>query len=123
MKSRIFLGMILLVGLITGCYKDIVLPPDPNAPPQNVSFSGDLQPIFTSKCATSSCHDGGHKPLLTAGNSYNALMSGGYVNTTIPTESTLYKVLNSGSMPPTGKLPSAEIQMVLDWIKIGAPNN
>jgi len=123
MKSMIFLAMILLVSLITGCYYDIVLPPDPNAPPQNVSFSGDLQPIFDTKCATTGCHDGAHAPNLTAEESYNALMSGGFVNTTIPTESILYQVLQQGSMPPTGKLPSSDIQMVLDWIKMGAPNN
>src|SRR5436189_515746 len=123
MKSKILLTMILLVGLITGCYYDIVLPPDPNAPPQNVSFSGDLQPIFNTNCTSSSCHGGGHQPTLTPEESYNSIMSGGFVNVAIPTESILYQELQGGSMPPTGKLPSAQIQMVLDWIKIGAPNN
>ena len=123
MKSMIILGMVLLVALITGCYYDIVLPPDPNAPAQNVSFSGDLQPIFDANCSSSGCHGGAHEPLLTDGESYNSIMSGGFVNVAIPTESILYKVLQSGEMPPTGKLPSADIQLVLDWIKIGAPNN
>jgi hypothetical protein len=124
MKSNILLAVvILLVGLTTGCYYDIVKPADPNAPPQNVSFSGDLQPIFDASCATSGCHDGAHEPTLTPEESYNSLMSGGFVNTAIATESTLYKELASGSMPPTGKLPPDQIQMVLDWVKIGAPNN
>ncbi|MDH7462096.1 cytochrome c [Chitinophagaceae bacterium 26-R-25] len=114
----------LIMALTTGCYYDVITPPDPNAPPQNVSFSNDLQPIFNTSCATPGCHgDGGHNPTLTADKSYNALMSGGFVNTTIPTESILYKEINSGLMPPTGKLPQVQIQMVLDWIKIGAPNN
>src|SRR6187549_1527284 len=115
MKSKILLAMILLVSLITGCYYDIELPPDPNAPPQNVSFSGDLQPIFDANCASSGCHGGAHAPTLTPEESYNSLMSGGFVNTAIPAESILYKELNGGSMPPTGKLPSKDIQMVLDW--------
>jgi hypothetical protein len=56
MKSKILLAMmILLVGLVTGCYYDIVLPADPNAPPQDVSFSGDLQPIFDANCSSSGC--------------------------------------------------------------------
>jgi hypothetical protein len=37
--------MVMLV-LIQGCYYDIVQPIDPNKPPEFVSFSGDLQPIF-----------------------------------------------------------------------------
>ncbi|HEX5152972.1 MAG TPA: hypothetical protein VFW07_16090 [Parafilimonas sp.] len=123
MKLKILLLAILLVGLVTGCYYDVIKPADPNAPPQQVSYSGDLQPIWTDNCTTSGCHDGAHDPLLTPEDSYNALMSGGFVNTAIPNESTLYQVLSGGSMPPTGKLPSSDIQMVLDWIKNGAPNN
>ena len=123
MKSKILLTMILLVGLISGCYYDIVLPADPNAPPQDVSFSGDLQPIFDANCSSSGCHGGGHEPTLTPDESYNSIISGGFVNKAVPTESILYQELNSGSMPPTGKLPSSDIQMVLDWIKTGAPNN
>jgi hypothetical protein len=123
MKLKILSVIILLAGLMTGCYYDIVTPPDPNAPPQAVSYSGDLQPIWDQNCTKSGCHDGAHDPLLTPAESYNAIMAGGFVNTAIPTESILYQVLQGGSMPPTGKLPSADIQMVLDWIKNGAPNN
>src|SRR5678815_5686826 len=122
MKSKIFLVIILLFALITGCY-DVVKPADPNAPPQQVSYSGDLQPIWDDNCTTSGCHDGAHDPLLTPNESYNSLMSGGFVNTAIPTESIIYQVLKDGAMPPTGKLPSSDIQLVLDWIKTGAPNN
>jgi hypothetical protein len=115
---------VLIIAMTTGCYYDVITPPDPNAPPQNVSFSNDLQPIFNSNCATTGCHAvGGHQPTLTADQSYNSLMSGGFVNTIIPTESILYTELNNGLMPPTGKLPQIQIQQVLDWIKIGAPNN
>jgi hypothetical protein len=124
MKVKIFLAVIFLVCVIAGCYYDVVKPEDPNKPPQNVSFSGDLQPIFDASCTASGCHDpGSHQPTLTPEDSYSSLTSGGFVNTTIPTESILYKELASGAMPTTGKLPSSQIQMVLDWIKIGAPNN
>jgi len=124
MKVKIFLVMILLGGFSAGCYYDIVKPADPNAPPQNVSYSGDLQPIFDANCTASGCHGAdSHVPILLAEESYNSLMAGGFVNTQIPTESILYKELASGAMPTTGKLPSSQIQMVLDWIKLGAPNN
>jgi len=124
MKVKIFLSVVLLGGFVAGCYYDVVKPIDPNKPPQNVSFSGDLQPIFDASCTASGCHDAGsHQPTLTPEESFSSLTSGGFVNTTIPTESILYKELESGAMPTTGKLPSSQIQMVLDWIKIGAPNN
>jgi len=123
MKSKIFFALVLLIGLTTGCHYDVVAPADPNAPPQDVSYSADLQPIWDANCTSSGCHGGGHNPLLTSGESYNAIIDGGYVNTATPTESVLYKVLNQGSMPPTGKLPSSDIQKVLDWIRNGAPNN
>lgn len=126
MKSRIIIlaTAILLVGL-AGCYKDIISPgQDPTAPPQAVSFSGDLVPIFTASCALSGCHDGvAHKPDLRADNAFTAIISGGYVNTVIPANSIIYGEVKSGSMPPTGALKPSDIQKILDWIRNGAPNN
>ena len=128
MKSKIVL--LFIIGLITtalsGCYKDVLSPgKDPNAPPQQVSFSGDLIPIFAANCTTSGCHDGvpGHKPSLTAANAYNAITSGGYINTIVPTSSIIYGEVKSGSMPPTGALKATDVQKILDWIRLGAPNN
>ena len=114
--------MVMVVSML-GCYYDIVEPFDPDKPPEFVSFSGDLQPIFDKSCTTSGCHDGGHDPNLLPEFSYNAIINGGFVNLVVPDQSILYKVLQTGSMPPTGKLPPDEIQQVLDWVKLGAPNN
>ncbi|MDP9229270.1 MAG: cytochrome c [Bacteroidota bacterium] len=128
MKPKILIRMaiVVLVTGFTGCYKDILSPgQDPTAPPQAVSFSGDLVPLFETNCATSGCHDGvpGHKPSLTAANAYNAITSGGYINTIVPGNSIIYGAVKSGSMPPSGALKPADIQKILDWIRNGAPNN
>jgi len=123
MNLKIFSIMVVLGTVMAGCYYDVVQPIDPNKPPEFVSFSGDLQPIFDKNCNTSGCHDGAHSPNLLPEVSYNELVTGGFVNTAIPEKSTLYTVLQGGTMPPTGKLPPDEIQQVLDWIKLGAPNN
>ena len=128
MKSRIILSSLigLLVIIATGCYKDILDPgQDPSAPPQAVSFSGDLVPLFEANCATSGCHDAvpAHRPSLTAANAFNAIISGGYVNTLVPASSVLYGEIKSGSMPPTGALKASDAQKILDWIRNGAPNN
>lgn len=128
MRSRIVLLLIagLMVTSFSGCYKDIISPgQDPNAPPQNISFSGDLLPIFQANCATSGCHDAvpNHNPSLTPANAYKAITGGGYINTLVPSSSILYGEVKGGAMPPTGALKSTDVQKILDWIRNGAPNN
>lgn len=126
-KSGICLVIFSMLTLVfSGCYKDIISPgSDPNGPPQFVSFSGDLIPIFNLNCNSTGCHDAvpAHAPSLVPDKAYNALMSGGYVNTAVPDQSTIYVVCKSGSMPPTGGLKSSDTQKILDWIRNGAPNN
>ena len=129
MKPKLILCLALattLLVLTPGCYKDVISPgSDPNGPPQFVSFSGDLIPIFSRDCNMSGCHDAtpAHKPSLVPDKAYTSLMSGGYVNTAVPNQSTIYVVLQTGAMPPTGALNVKEQQLVLDWIRNGAPNN
>jgi len=127
MKSKILilLSGIALATALTGCYKDIISPgQDPNGPPQYVSFSGDLVPLFSADCALSGCHDGtAHNPDLRPPKAYDALINGGYVNTVVPTSSIIYGEVKSGSMPPTGALKATDVQKILDWIRNGAPNN
>jgi hypothetical protein len=128
MKSKIIiwmLGVMVFTGM-SGCYKDVQYPgPDPNAPPENVSFSTTLVPLFVKNCSTSGCHDAipSHKPSLTADNAFSSIKNGGYVNTIVPTNSTIYNMIKSGEMPPAGPLKSADCQKLLDWIRNGAPNN
>jgi len=127
MKLKIKILMIAFIASVafSGCYKDVLSPgQDPNAPPQYVSFSGDLQPIFTANCALSGCHDGAsHNPDLREGTSYNAITSKWFINTLVPSNSILYGVIKSGEMPPSGALKASDAQRVLDWVRNGAPNN
>lgn len=126
MKLAIICIMIMLVAFTSGCYRDVISPgSDPNGPPQNVSFSGDLVPMFTKNCASAGCHDAlpAHKPSLVAANAFSAITSGGYINTSVPASSPLYLAVKSGEMPPTGGLKASDAQKILDWIRNGAPNN
>jgi hypothetical protein len=109
-----------------GCYKDVIHPgSDPDGPPMQVSFSGDLVPIFEKNCSKSGCHDGipTKKPSLTPEKAYSALMGGGYVNPIAPDQSGIYMSVKSNSMPVGGSLTTIEKKMILDWIRNGAPNN
>jgi hypothetical protein len=124
MKRLLIFGSLLLfvtVGL-TSCYKDVILPKVATTkPPQFVSFSNDLQPVFTTNCALSGCHvKGGQTPYLTPDISYQQLL-GGYVNTIKPEQSELYIMIN-GNMQV--HIPdAADRQRIYDWIRNGAPNN
>jgi hypothetical protein len=118
--------LVVIAVAFIGCYRDVINPgTDPNGPPQNVSFSGDVAPIFVKNCALSGCHDAvpAHKPALTADKVFNSLTTGGYVNTLVPAESKIYMIIKGGAMPPSGALKSGDVQKVLDWIRNGALNN
>jgi hypothetical protein len=125
-KILIYIGVVFMMGFgLAGCYKDVILPDtvaDPDGPPQAVSFATDIAPMVNSKCALSGCHvSGSHKPYMATGLSYQEIVNGGFVNTVIPKESTIYKMIN-GEMREY--IPSAaDRQKIYDWIRNGAPNN
>ena len=91
------------------------------------SFAADVLPILNAKC--SMCHGtfGGWD-----GSSYEAVMTtGDNAPVVIPgdAEGSLFtlKLLGTMSegtiMPPGGKLPDDEIQVIMDWIAAGAEDN
>lgn len=127
MKSKIlYTGLVLLVTVgLSSCYKDVILPEaaiDPDGPPMAVSFNTDIKPMLNTKCALGGCHvTGAHKPYMLTDISYNQIVNGGFVNTTVPKESILYQRIN-GDMKEY--IPSAvDRQKVYDWIRTGAQNN
>lgn len=125
-RVLILFGLILTLGLfLTSCYKDVILPEaavDPDGPPQPVSYSTELAPLFNSNCALSGCHvEGDHKPYMNTGISYQQIVNGGFINTDLPKTSILYIQIN-GDMRE--HIPSAkDRQKVYDWIRNGAHNN
>jgi hypothetical protein len=125
-RILIYIGLLIGLGVsFVSCYKDILIPPIPpnsEGPPQYVSYSAELAPLFNSNCALSGCHlAGGHHPYLNTEVSYNELVNGGFVNTVVPKESILYIQINSNMQQ---YIPNAsDRQKVYDWIRNGAPNN
>ena len=111
--------MIFLV-CASSCYNDEVLPVevDPITEPQ--SYELNIQPFFDANCVT--CHKGSIPPNLSASESYNALITGSYINTATPENSLLYtKIAIGGSMEPYAT--PEERAMVLAWIEQGAQDN
>ncbi len=104
----------------TGCYRDKeeILYPGSTAAVDcvtiNAKFSTDIYPLISSKCATSGCHD--------------ATASGGlifqnYNQINAKKDRINIRALVEKSMPPTGPLPSADINKIKCWIDGGALNN
>ena len=111
--------LLALVALWSCEYEKIV----PEVPPVNdsVSYAADIQPIWNSGCT--GCHGVGlTAPDLTAANSYNSLVNGGYINVADPASSGIYTcMISGGSMSQYTN--AAEAALVLQWIQQGAKNN
>lgn len=90
--------------------------------PDTVSFKTHLVPLFEQGCNASVCHGGSADPDLRPDNAYNSLISGGYVDTDDPGQSSLYtSLLRGGSMEQYADPGDAEL--ILRWIEQGAQNN
>lgn len=109
-------------------------PPDPSATFQRVQTE-----IFTSSCALSGCHSGASPKQgmnLSAGNAYSNIVGVRAVESTRlriapgdPDASYLVSkvkgdaTITGSRMPFGGALPPARIQLLVDWVRRGAPND
>ena len=127
-KIKIKLAVILpvlAVSIFTSCYRDATVPQVAPEVTKDISFSGDVLPIFSSNCI--SCHkSGGQAPDLTSANAYSVLTAGTLLNLSAPSSSVLYLRMaglgGSAVMPPSGA-NAGNAATVLAWIKQGAKNN
>ena len=128
-RLSLFAVLFFLAAAWTSCEKDYNYVAPPATGP--MSFSADIQPIFTANCSLGGCHDGdNYDPDLRAGFSYTAMMNiTGCINTATPESSDLYVRINAqagdpGFMPDGGnRLTQADINKVLLWIQQGALDN
>ena len=119
MSIGVALGALLF---LNACYWDN--PPEPiPIDPEMVSFRTHIIPIFNKSCNSAGCHDDSHDPDLREDKAWQSLHSGGYVNTTFPEESGIYRSVVNGGMPPVGTLSDTEIELILAWVKKGGYND
>lgn len=110
------------------------LVPSPTAAPtatatvatSDVSFSRNVLPIFTQVCVK--CHGGEKTQHGLSLKTYDDVMAGsenGYVIVPgDPVNSVLIDLITKGKMPKQGpRLLPAEIKLITEWVKDGAPNN
>lgn len=75
------------------------------------ALSSDIMPIISSNCAISGCHNGSQSPNLS--NAANVKSNASRIRAEV----------NAGTMPPSGKLPANQINLITCWVADGAPNN
>lgn len=123
--KKSFLRLLFLSGamvtMLTSCEYDYIVPtpPEPVIVGDTISYVQDIQPIFNAKC--NSCH-ASVPPVLTAGVSYNNLITGNYVVTGSPASSELYIVCKPGGSMAS-YTSSEHLKLISRWITAGAKNN
>lgn len=95
-------------------------------PQAGISYSKDVYPILESRCGK--CHMGSFTSENLNMETYDSLMAGSQNGAVIVAgnakESLLARKILKGEMPKRGtKLTSAQVQIIIDWINTGAPNN
>lgn len=119
-KSQVLIaaGVILFLIFTNSCEK-VVFEPIEIELPDTISYSLEIQPIFDDNCI--SCHGGSINPELNADVSYSNLFEGGYIDTVNAEGSELIEKLYEGAHDSRASL--TEKQLILEWIKNGAPDN
>jgi hypothetical protein len=143
MRSRpIFIASLLLLGTV-GC-GELKSPTDPlgGQPPPDptATFTRVQSEVFTPSCATLACHDPlgqQSQMVLTAGRAYANIVGVSSVEMPQlqrvapgdPTNSYLYRKITgagiTGDRMPLNQPPLSDAQLALvrDWIRRGAPND
>ncbi|MFM8728064.1 MAG: c-type cytochrome domain-containing protein, partial [Planctomycetaceae bacterium] len=123
---RSFICAVVLVSACLGLSCPGVRAQDqsPAAPEAIRHFELQIRPLLAARCYE--CHDGTRQKgglrldspalILAGGESGPALVPGK------PAESLLIQAVRyeGYEMPPTGQLPAAEIQLLVDWVQSGA---
>jgi hypothetical protein len=113
--------------LLDGCYNGTTLDVRQDVEiTGDVSFSGDIIPIFEESCSISGCHNSnGVSPDLSSERAYNSLTNGGYIDVNNPESSLLYEFVSGKRTPvmPVSGVDPTIAATILAWIQQGAQNN
>ena len=121
-SKRVLFCALCFSVFFSSCEWVTIEPIVPELPPpdEEISFSVDIQPIFTSKCVE--CHPPTRGLDLTDGNAYNSINNENFINSTTPSESLIYTKGDPNGNHP-GKYSITESALLLRWIEEGSQNN
>jgi hypothetical protein len=132
MKRHLIYFFLLSGGMLflMSCEKDYFMKEEKVEITAPVSFSADIYPIISPKCASAACHGGSVAPNLASASDAAVLLLD-YIDLDNPEASPLYDRITSTAyssgfaMPPqqADRLSESQIGFILAWIKQGALNN
>lgn len=118
-------SLVLILG--GGCYKGTTLDLTTDLEiTEDVSFAGNVVPIFEKSCSISGCHNpNGVSPDLSSDKAFNSLTNGGYIDVSSPENSLVYAFVSGKRTPvmPVSGVDPTIAATILAWIKQGAQNN
>ena len=143
MRVHLAIATLAVAFFVSGCgdLKDLPTAPIDDGPPDSsATFTRVQTEVFKPNCALSGCHDaftGQEGLVLAAGSSYALLVDVQSSESSLdriepgsPEASYLYRKITgasgiAGDRMPQGKQPlsAANIKLVRDWIRRGAPND
>ncbi len=113
-----------LIFILPACFliylacEKVTLVPETIDPDVGIPYT-EIQEIFDNNCI--SCHNGGQVPDLSEGNSYQALINGGYIdNPTDFISTVLYQKLTGDHK---SRINDAGLQKIQTWLEQGAKEN
>ena len=114
------LAGIMLVGLVS-CQYSTIVPEEIVVPDEPVSYSVDIEPLFTQVNCTQ-CHPTLMKPDLRVGKSYASITSMSLVVPEDPDASKLMQYINANHNTAANLTPTQKA-LISKWITEGAKNN
>lgn len=120
--KRLFLLALFVVPAFLPLESFVVQPETNHIEADTLCFARDILPIFNSNCAMSGCHDASSQRSGYNLTTYTGVMRGIKAGST--STSTLYRQIQSGSMPqyPWLKVPDSLKTRLATWITSGAKN-
>ena len=123
-KQLSIILIVIIAGFTTSCNYDQIEPKkgDFEIPDEPISFSTQIQPIFTAKCV--SCHPPTANLDLQDGTAFGQITQTKYMDLANPDQSLIYTYPNPSSGTHSYKKYSdQEAFLLLTWIQEGAENN
>lgn len=116
--NNLALTTISIAILLTSCYtdKEDLLYGGSSCDISTVSFSNDIMPILSNRCATVGCH-------VQGGSGTGLFENYAQTKASVDKGAFLDRVVVQQDMPPSGSLNACQIQGIQQWILDGAPNN
>ncbi|MCU4163004.1 hypothetical protein [Carboxylicivirga caseinilyticus] len=124
MKAIKIFGVLFILGVLSSCEYNFITPDTgaPVDPDETVSFSEQIEPIWSTQGCTS-CHPSTAGLDLRVGYAYQSLQSESRINTENPTESLILTMPGSSGVHSDKDYVSNQRELIKVWIQQGAQDN